>query len=182
MHFLCVVAVVASLGASADRPLSAAGVSPQVIESIIHASPAELWKIWSTAEGFKMLGSAKCDVDFRIGGLVRSVYDPTAELGGESTIENQIIAYEPEHMVAFRIHQPPKGFPFPNAWKSTWSVATMTDLGDGTTRLRLASMGYDTSEESQKMREFFSVNNAYVLKVLQAHFDAATPAPTLPAH
>ena len=87
---------------------------------------------------------------------------------------------EPEHMVAFRIHAPPKDFPYPSAWKNTWSVATMTDLGDGTTRLRLASMGYDTSDESQNMREFFSTNNAYVLKVLQSHFDAATPAPAKP--
>ena len=60
------------------------------------------------------------------------------------------------------------------------SAATMTDLGDGTTRLRLASMGYDTSDESQNMREFFSTNSAYVLKVLQSHFDAATPAPAKP--
>lgn len=169
-------------GAPAGRALQLT-VSPelelaqQVIEGVFETTPAELWRVWSTAEGFKKMGAAKCDLDFRIGGLIRSVYDPKAPLGGETTIQNRIIAYEPGRMIAFRIHQPPKAFPFPNAWRNTWSVATMTDLGDGRTHLRLATLGYDASDESQAMREFFSAGNAYVFKVLRSAFGPPAPAP-----
>lgn len=153
-------------------PLSAAAeVAPEVTEGVIHATPSELWKIWSTPDGPKRLGAARCDVDFRIGGLIRTAYDPNAELGGESTIQSEILAYERERMIAFRIHQPPKGFPFPNAWRKTWSVVTLTDMRNGDTFLHLAESGYDTSAESRKMREFFRANNEYVLKVLQSSYE-----------
>lgn len=159
-----------------------APVAPLVVEGVVAAPIGEVWKVWSTPEGFKRLGVAKCDIDLRVGGLIRSHYNPAGELGDEGTIVNQIIAFEPERMMSFRIHTPPKGFPFMEAYKKTWSVATMTDLGDGRTHVRLATMGYDDSEESRKMRDFFQAGNTYVMKTLQAAFDAGTKKPTGPAH
>lgn len=160
-----------------------ADLSPLVHEGIIKAPISEVWKVFSTPEGFKAFGPAQCEMDFRIGGLIRTHYDPKGTLGDEGTIINQIIAFEPERMVAFRIHTPPKGFPFPNACKSTWSVATLTDLGNNTTHLRLAGMGYTSDDESQKMREFFKAGNAWSVKKLQSHFDAPEKnAPTGAAH
>ena len=68
-------------------------------DGIIQATPAELWKAWSTSEGYQKLGSAKCDVAFCVGGLIRSVYSAQARLGDESTIQSQIMAHEPERMI-----------------------------------------------------------------------------------
>lgn len=166
-------------------PAAAAPVdtSPQVTEGVINAPVAELWKVFSTAEGFKAFGVAKCDIDFRVGGLIRAAYDPKATLGEPNTIQNRIIAFEPERMVAFRIDRPPTGFPFPNAWKETWTVATLTDLGNGTTHLRLSGVGYTADAESQKMREFFKTGNAWSVKKLQSRFDAAVKTePAKAAH
>ena len=151
-------------------------------EAVVNAPPSELWKVFTTPEGFKNLGVAKAEIDLRIGGLMRSHYDPKGVLGDEGTITNQIIAYEPLRMIAFRIHTPPKGFPFKEAWKSTWSVATFTDLGNGRTHVRLTGLGYDASDESQKMREFFQNGNGYVMKLLQSKFDSAAAAPAGSAH
>ena len=166
---------------------SVADVNTQVTEGVVNSPPAELWKVWSTAEGYKQLGAAKCDIDFRVGGLIRSAYNPSAKLGDASTIQSQIMAYEVGRMIAFRIHQPPLGFPFPNAWKSMWSVATITDIGNGTSLLRIAGMGYDSTAESQHMRAFFTSANAQVLKLLQSRYapaarpdaDTGTPAMSL---
>jgi uncharacterized protein YndB with AHSA1/START domain len=148
-------------------------LSPQVTEGIVHAPPAELWKVWTTADGYTRLGPAVVDIDFRIGGLIRAAYDPSVKLGDPKTIQNIILAYEPERMMAFRIQRPPAGFPFPTAWKKTWTVATMTDLGDGRTKLRLTMLGYDASDESQKLRAFFERGNAYSLERLQRSFEPA---------
>jgi uncharacterized protein YndB with AHSA1/START domain len=93
----------------------------------------------------------------------------------EGTIHNQIIAFEPGRMIAFRVQKPPKGFPFQSAYTSTWSVVTLTGLGDGRTHLRLAGLGYTADEESQPMRRFFDTGNAWSLKRLQSHFDASLP-------
>lgn len=145
-------------------------------EAVIHAPVAEVWKVWSTSEGYKQTGVALAEVDLRIGGLIRSRYSAKGLLGDEETIENRILAYEPRRMIAFRIDRPPKSFPFKEAWKTTWFVVTLTDLGDGRTHIRAASMGFGTDEESVKMRKFFEDGNALTLSVLQKNFDSAASA------
>jgi uncharacterized protein YndB with AHSA1/START domain len=112
-----------------------------VNEATVSAPVAAVWNVWSTGEGYKLLGVAKAEVDFRIGGLIRSHYKATGVLGDEETIENRILAYEPRRMIAIRIERPPKSFPFEEAWKKTWTVITLTDLGNDRTHMRIASMG-----------------------------------------
>lgn len=184
-YAICMVFAVigVALGQSRLAPAVQVGAEPQVTEGIIKAPAAEVWKIFSTAEGFKKLGVAQCEMDFRVGGLIRAHYDPKGTIGDEATIENEILSFEPGRMVAIRIHKPPKGFPFSEAtWKTTWSVMTVTDLGDGRTHLRIAGMGYADSEDSRKMRQFFQSGNAWTLDRLKQQFDAAAPAPAGSAH
>lgn len=168
--------------ASAAEPMEI-DTSPLVIEGIVNTTPAELWKVFSTAEGFKAFGVAHCELDLCVGGLIRSHYNPKGVLGDAGTIHHTILAYEPERMMAFRMSKPPSDFPFPEtAWSTTWSVATLTELSDGRTHLRLTGMGYTAEAESQKMRAFFKTGNAYSMKRLQSAFDKTAPAPTGPVH
>jgi uncharacterized protein YndB with AHSA1/START domain len=138
-----------------------------VNEGTINAPVAAVWNVWTTSEGYKSLGVAKADVDFKLGGLIRSHYSASGTLGDEETIENRILAYEPKRMIAIRIERTPKSFPFKEAWKHTWTVITLTDLGDNRTHIRIASMGFGTDEESASMRKFFEAGNAETIKVLQ---------------
>jgi uncharacterized protein YndB with AHSA1/START domain len=169
---------VLALAATASEPSSS-----QTVQGVVKAPVSEVWKVFSTADGFKKLGSALCEIDFRIGGLIRSHYNPKGTLGDEGTIQNEILSYEPERMIAFRIQKPPKGFPFvEETWKQTWSVATLTDMGNGQTHLRLTGMGYPATEDGAKMRKFFEDGNGWVLKHLQSQFDSSSATPTGPAH
>jgi len=160
------------LGAQ-DRPapaIAAPDLGPAVCEADLDAPVAKVWAVFTTDEGFKRLGVAKARIEFRVGGRMLSHYDPAGVLGDDGTIENTIMAYEPQRMVAFRVSRPPKGFPFPNAWQEVWSVVTLTDLGGGRCHLRLAQMGYTAGEESQRMRGFFLKGNAWVLEHLRKGF------------
>lgn len=161
---------------------AAPDTSPLIHEGIINAPPAEVWKGISTAEGYKMWGIAQCEFDLRIGGKIRTHYKPDGVLGDDGTIEQEILAYEPERMIAFRVSKPPAGFPFKEAWKGAWSVISLTDLGDGRTHMRLAGMGYTADPESQAMRKFFLTGNEYSIKMAQSHFDKNAKAPTGAAH
>ena len=143
-----------------------------VNEADIHAPLRAVWNVWSSGEGYKAIGAAKADVDLRVGGLIRSHYKPAGVLGDEGTIVNRILAYEPQRMMAIRIERPPKGFPFKEAWRHTWTVITMLDLGNGRTHLRVASMGFGTDEESVAMRQFFEAGNAATLKAIQVHLES----------
>ena len=77
-------------------------------------------------------------------------------------------------MIAIRIERPPRSFRFKEAWKNTWTVVTLTDLGNSQTHIRVASMGYGTDEESAAMRKFFESGNASTLKTLQKHFESSS--------
>ena len=143
-------------------------------EGIVNAPVPEVWKVWTSGEGYRALGAAKADVDFRIGGLIRSHYSATGVLGDDGTIENRILAYEPQRMIAIRIDRPPKAFPFKEAWKRTWTVLTLTDTGNNRTHVRIASMGFGSDAESMAMRRFFETGNAYTVKTLQKHFDSGS--------
>jgi uncharacterized protein YndB with AHSA1/START domain len=85
-------------------------------------------------------------------------------------------------MLAFRIHQPPAGFPFKEAAKNTWTVLTLTDVGGGRTHTRIAMLGFDGTAESRAMRDFFDTGNAFTLKTLQAHFAKAKAPDIAAAH
>ena len=161
--------------ASASAP-TAVSTEPLVPEIELHAPVEKVWDVFATLEGWKLWGVAKVEVDFRVGGTVKTHYSPQGVIGDEGTIHNQIIAFEPMRMVAFRIAQPPKGFPFPNSWQSTWTVATMTDLGAGRTKLRLAGCGYTADEESQRMRAFFEQGNAWSLNKMKQNLEKSLGA------
>jgi uncharacterized protein YndB with AHSA1/START domain len=87
-------------------------------------------------------------------------------------IENTILAFDSQHMFAWRITKPPKGFPFMTAYKDVWSVATLTPIDSTHTHLRLAMCGYTADEESQRMRAFFAQGNAWVMEKLKKNLAA----------
>ena len=88
-----------------------------VNERTINAPIADVWKVWSTSQGYTATGVALADVDLRVGGLIRSRYRADGTLGDSQTIENEILAFEPPRMLAIRIHKTPANFPFKEAWK-----------------------------------------------------------------
>jgi uncharacterized protein YndB with AHSA1/START domain len=151
-----------------------------ISEAVITAPVDEIWRVFSTDDGFTKLGVAKAKIDLHFGGMIWSSYDPKIELGSEGSIGTEILAIDPGHVIATHIKQPPKGFPFTTAHKTVTNTITLTDLGDGRTHLRIAMHGYDASDESQKMRDFFRKGNAWVLQKLQSSYGG--DAPTRGAH
>jgi uncharacterized protein YndB with AHSA1/START domain len=144
-----------------------------VNEGVIPAPIEQVWKVFSTAEGYTALGPALADVDLRVGGTIRSRYRADGVLGDAETIENVILAYEPPTMIAMRIQKAPATFPFKDAWRKPWTVMTLTPV-DGGTHLRVASLGYGSDEESAAMRRFFESGNQQTIETLRKHFGAPT--------
>lgn len=136
---------------------------PQVTEGFINTSPAEVWRIFTTAEGYQRTGVAHADVDFKVGGAIRTHYDPKGRLGDANTIVNEILAYEPERMLAIRIKQAPADFQYPDAIAGTWTVIYLMPAGDNMTQVRIVGLGYTDEPQSQAMRKFFAEGNRWTL-------------------
>ena len=143
---------------------------PLVTEGVVDAPPDSVWKAFTTAAGLESWMAPHASVDLRIGGMMQAVYAPDAPLGGPSTIENTILAYEPTRMLAIRVSKAPEGFPFPNAVRNMWTVVYFEAVDGAKTRVREVSLGFGTDDESQKMRQFFDRGNAYTMTELQKRF------------
>ena len=146
-----------------------------VNEGVVPAPIDEVWKVFTTSEGYKALGPALAEVDLRVGGTIRSRYRADGTLGDAETIENAILAYEPPTMIAMRIQKTPATFQFKEAWKKPWTVTTPTPVDGGQTHIRATSLGYGSDEESLAMRRFFERGNQQTIDNLRRHFGAPAP-------
>jgi len=159
---LCSIAVLLA------RPAAAA--EPEITEGFVNATTAEVWRLFTTAEGYKLAGVAHAEVDLKIGGDIRTHYDPKGRLGDPDTIVNEILAYEPERMLALRIRQAPQGFPYRDAIDGTWTVIYMNPAGDNMTQVRIIGLGYTEQPQSQAMRKFFAEGNRATLDQLARRY------------
>ena len=146
------------------------GAEPQVTEGFINTSTADVWRMFTTGEGYKLTGAAHAEVDLKIGGLIRSHYNPQGQLGDAETIVNEILAYEPERMLAIRVKQPPASFPYKDAVAGTWTVIYMNPAGDNMTQVRIIGLGYTDTPQSQAMRKFFAEGNRWTLDHMAKRF------------
>jgi uncharacterized protein YndB with AHSA1/START domain len=155
--------LIVSLGCLAA--ITARAAEPLVTEGFINAPVAEVWRLFTTSEGYRATGVAQAEVDLRVGGTIRSHYDPQGRLGDPNTIVNEILAFEPERMLALRIKTAPADFPFKQAMHNTWSVIYFAPAGE-MTQVRIVGLGYGDDPESQAMREFFEKGNRFTLDQL----------------
>jgi len=147
--------------------------STLIHEGTVDAPLGEVWKAWATPEGLQSWMAPHARIEMRIGGLMQTNYDKDGTLGDAKTIENVVLSYEPERMLAIKVNKAPEKFPFPTAIKAMWSVIYFEPVDGEHTKVRVVSMGFDESEESQKMREFFRQGNAMTLAALQKQFSKA---------
>lgn len=153
-----IATVAAGLFAAAAQAAEA-----QVTEGFINAPVTEVWRIFTTAEGYKLTGADQAEVDLRVGGSIRSHYDPKGKLGDPETIVNEILAYDTERMLAIRIRQAPASFPYPQAKEGTWTVIYFTKSGEDMTHVRIVGLGYRDDAQSQAMRKYFADGNRWTL-------------------
>lgn len=155
-----ICSILACLGTTASH---AESTDSQVTESFINAPIAEVWRIFTTSEGYRITGASQAEVDLRIGGLIRSRDDAKGSLGDAETLVSEILAYEPQRMLALRIQQAPATFQFRNAVPGTWSVIHFTPSGEDMTHVSIVGLGYSDTPESQALRTFLAERNRATL-------------------
>jgi uncharacterized protein YndB with AHSA1/START domain len=162
------------------------GAEPQVTEGFVNAPVEDVWRLFTTSEGFLRTGAAKAEVDLRLGGEIRAHYDPKGALGDPETIVNEILAFEPQRMLALRIKQAPASLPHKEATAGLWTVVYFTASGEDMTHLRIVGLGYTDEPSSQALRHHFSGNVRWTVDHIAKQFwpqcarckaegDAATP-------
>ena len=145
-----------------------------VHEGVVMAPVKDVWAAFTTKKGQESWMVAHSEIELKIGGRMRTHYDPKGKIGDPKTIENIILCYEPERMLSLKVTIPPEGFPFPNPVKGMWTIIYFEATSPQTTRVRIVGLGFCEDEESKNMRAFFDRGNAFTLKKLQERFASNT--------
>lgn len=122
-----------------------------VTEAVVNAPLDTVWATFTTAAGYRELGAAQADIDLRLGGRVRT-HDANGTLGDANGMEREILAFDPQHMLASRPVQVPAAFPQRDAFLQTWTVIYFNSIAGVTTHVRVVTLGFDDSTDSQAAR------------------------------
>jgi uncharacterized protein YndB with AHSA1/START domain len=145
-------------------------VGPIAHEGIVEAPLDRVWTAFTTSEGLRSWLAPHAEIDLRVGGLMRTNYNPKGQLGDAETIENAILSFEPQRMISIKVAKAPANFPFPNAIRDMWTVVYFSAAGPNRTNVREVTLGFGSDQESQRMRAFFDQGNATTLSGLQRYF------------
>jgi hypothetical protein len=157
-------------------PLARAGERILRNEGVIHAGASEIFNCFRSGEGLKKLwGVAHAEVDFKVGGMIRTNYDPAGKIGDDSTIGNAILAYEPDRMLAIRPIAPVGAQDFVKKMCETgWSVIRLEPLTPTSTRLSVTMAGFGEGELYDKAYAFFEQGNAWTVMKMQESMNDKT--------
>lgn len=156
---------------NAERMLNlATATQPLVVYDTVNAPPKEVWKAYATTEGIKSWMVAEGTIDLRIGGLMRTSYTKGSDLKGPDVIENKIISFDPERMLAMQCVRTPNNFPFKKAILDVWTVLYFDAVGTDKTKVTCRTIGFDGTQESTNLRLFFMRGNKMEMDELVKHF------------
>ncbi|MCK6447432.1 MAG: SRPBCC domain-containing protein [Planctomycetes bacterium] len=144
----------------------ATGLAPAwrtaVSERVVDASPAEVWRLYTTREGAESWMVARASIELALGGKIKTSYDPGSKLDDDGTIVTHVLAYEPERLLATRFDVP-KGAAQLKLAETTWVTLTLEPVDGGKTRVRCAHMGFGAGEDWDRVFTFFSQGNEHEL-------------------
>jgi len=149
----------------------------QVIrQSIRVKAPAErVWTAISTAEGWRGWAVPAAWVDFRIGGVIETSYDPAATRGRAGNIRNEIVTYVPGRLLAIRTIQAPPGFEHAEEFGRTTTLLELKSLDADTTEVTLTGVGFRPEPAFKALFEKFRQGDAWTLESLKKSLEGTPP-------
>lgn len=148
---------------------AASATEPPVTEGFVNAKVAEVWQRVTTSTGDAQSPPGQADRNLRIGGEIRVQY-PRENAGEPETIVGEVLAFEPERMLALRMKQAPTGFPAQAALDGLWTILYLTPSGEDMTHVRIVELGYSDEPAARAAREFVAGANRRLLDTLARQY------------
>ena len=132
-------------------------------EHIINATREEAWRVFTTKEGLEGSIVAHADVDMRVGGHIKTHYDPNGKLGDANTITHHILSYEPGRMYSSYVESP-ANTPVTRVVQEAWSAVYFDEIEPGRTKMTIAACGWGEGEKWDAAEAFFEKGNAWTIQ------------------
>jgi uncharacterized protein YndB with AHSA1/START domain len=139
----------------------------------IHAPVHAVWRALTDQTAYRAWAAPVSFIDFRIGGAIEVAFEPEGKAGDPTNLKQQITAYVPERMIAFRNLASavgPPGFP---VYPQLAIVMELRPLGRGDTEVVLSQVGYRQGKDFDALYGFFKSHNPQYLADLKAYAERA---------
>lgn len=142
--------------------------APDRMERELDASVGEVWKLFQSNDGLKQWMATQVELDaLKPGAKIRTKYGTDGKPGDDDGIEHTILCVEPERLFAFQCTKQPANFPFKTAIKDLSFLIHLKPLGPDRTLLTMTTVGYNNTEESRKLRQFFESGNSQTFDAMR---------------
>ncbi|NOX58624.1 MAG: hypothetical protein GXP29_07170 [Planctomycetes bacterium] len=142
-----------------------------LVETVIIAAPvAKVWDAYTTSSGYTAWAAPVAEIDCRVGGLMRTHYDPKAKIGDPQTITSRIVNYVPQKMLTLKADVSEN---WPEILKSQaehlYNVILFEEVAKNKTRIVSYGLGYRDNKEMRGMLDFFvEANKGLYAKLIKA--------------
>ena len=149
-----------------------AGELVLVQEALIEAPVAAVWKAYTTTEGWCAWASPVAEVNLRIGGTIRTHYDPAAEIGAPGTNVLHILNYVPERLLTLQAELSDR---WPQVMRedagNLMNVIVFSPEGEERTRVLSYGVGYRDLPAYDELMQFFIPANEGLFEKLKDYLE-----------
>lgn len=147
---------------------TAAGERILAQELRVDAPVEAVWEAYTTAAGWRRWAAPVAEVDLRVGGTIRTHYEPGAAIGDEGTNTLHIVNYVPLEVLTLRAEVGPNWPEILRQDADRLSNVILFDrLGERRTRVRSYGIGYRDAPELEELLRFFQSANEGLLERLR---------------
>jgi uncharacterized protein YndB with AHSA1/START domain len=139
-------------------------------ETVVDASPAEVFAAWTTHAGVTSFFCADAKIELKVGGPYEIYFVPDAPAGERGSEGCHVLAYVPDEMIAFEWNAPPSIPTVRNGKHKAHVVIRMTDAGNGQTRVNARHLGFGEGADWDKTYAYFSKAWPTVMSWLHAKY------------
>jgi len=120
----------------------------------------EAWNVYTTQEGWEGAFVEKAEVDWKVGGKIKTTYDPSATIGDSTTIYLTIVNYVPKRLITLQadISDNFKIFTDEEA-KDLYNVVQFESISAERTKVTSYGIGYKNNEKFKGLMKFFIQGN-----------------------
>jgi len=128
-----------------------------LVENVLVAAPvSKVWDAYTTASGYATWAAPVVQVDLRLGGTIRTHYNPKAKIGDPKTNTLRIINYVPRKLLTLQADISEN---WPEVLKSQashlYNVILFEELAENKTRIVSYGLGYQNNKEMRDLMKFF---------------------------
>lgn len=138
---------------------------------------AKVWEAYTTAEGWENWAVAKAEIDFKLGGLIRTTYDKDTDIGDEGTITLRVINYVPHQMITL---QADISANFPEFMKEDaehmYNTILFEEVSPSKTKITSYGIGYKNNDKYKSLLEFFIKGNEMSYINLITYLETGKPS------